>query len=94
LNPFQTHCYAENVVAPGIEPGTCGLAVRNSDHWTTEAVLATDITDYNINASFFPGTFYLNQVPIVKTGHSLIDRGSLVRIVARMTNDISNPKGM
>jgi hypothetical protein len=24
--PFQTHCYSENVVAPGIEPGTSGYA--------------------------------------------------------------------
>jgi hypothetical protein len=36
--PFQTHCYAENLVALGIEPGTSGLAARNSDHVTTEAV--------------------------------------------------------
>jgi hypothetical protein len=38
--PFQTHCYAENLVAPRIEPRTSGLAVRNSDHWTTEAVIS------------------------------------------------------
>jgi hypothetical protein len=36
--PFQTHCCAENLVAPGIEPGASGLAVRKSDHWTAEAV--------------------------------------------------------
>jgi hypothetical protein len=30
--PFQTHCYLENLVAPRIEPGTSGLAARNSDH--------------------------------------------------------------
>jgi hypothetical protein len=30
--PFQTHCYSENLVAPGIEPGTSGLAARNSDY--------------------------------------------------------------
>jgi hypothetical protein len=30
--PFQTHCYAENLVASAIEPRTFGLAVRNSDH--------------------------------------------------------------
>jgi hypothetical protein len=35
--PFQTHRYAENLVAPGIEPGNSGLAARNSDHWTAEA---------------------------------------------------------
>jgi hypothetical protein len=29
---FQTHCYSENFVAPGIEPRTSGLAARNSDH--------------------------------------------------------------
>jgi hypothetical protein len=26
--PFQTHCYSENLVVPGIEPGTSGLADR------------------------------------------------------------------
>jgi hypothetical protein len=29
--PFQTHCYSENLVTPGIEPGTFVLAARNSD---------------------------------------------------------------
>jgi hypothetical protein len=28
--PFQTHWYAENLVTPGIEPGTYELAARNS----------------------------------------------------------------
>jgi hypothetical protein len=36
--PFQTYCYAENLVAPGIEHRSSELAVKNSDHWTTEAV--------------------------------------------------------
>jgi hypothetical protein len=36
--PFQTHCYSENLIAPEIELGTSGLAARNSDYWTTEAV--------------------------------------------------------
>jgi hypothetical protein len=30
--PFQTHCNSENLVAPVIEPGTSGVAARNSDH--------------------------------------------------------------
>jgi hypothetical protein len=30
--PFQTHCYPENLVAPGIEPGTSGLTAMNSVH--------------------------------------------------------------
>jgi hypothetical protein len=30
--PFQTH-YSENLVAPGIEPGTSGSVVRNADSW-------------------------------------------------------------
>jgi hypothetical protein len=30
--PFQTHCYSENLVVPGIEPETSGFAVRESDH--------------------------------------------------------------
>jgi hypothetical protein len=36
--PFQTHCYLKNLVALGIEPGTSGLAARNSYHYITEAV--------------------------------------------------------
>jgi hypothetical protein len=36
--PFQNHCYSEKLVVPGIEPGTSGLAAKNSDHWKTEAV--------------------------------------------------------
>jgi hypothetical protein len=27
--PFQTHCYSENLVAPGIELGTSGFAAKN-----------------------------------------------------------------
>jgi hypothetical protein len=27
--PFQTHCYSENLVAPGIGPGTLGLSQIN-----------------------------------------------------------------
>jgi hypothetical protein len=29
LTPFQTHCHTENMI-PGIDPGTSGLAVRNT----------------------------------------------------------------
>jgi hypothetical protein len=29
--PFQTHCYSENLVAPGIEPEASALAVKNSE---------------------------------------------------------------
>jgi hypothetical protein len=36
--PSQTHCYEENLAASGNEPGTSGLAGRNCDHLTTEAV--------------------------------------------------------
>jgi hypothetical protein len=28
--PFQTHCYSQNLAAPGIEPRTYGTAARNS----------------------------------------------------------------
>jgi hypothetical protein len=27
--PFQTHCYSENVVAPGIEPESSGKMLHN-----------------------------------------------------------------
>jgi hypothetical protein len=29
---FQIHCYSENLAVPGIEPGTSGLAAKNSDY--------------------------------------------------------------
>jgi hypothetical protein len=35
---FQTHCYSENLLATGIEPGTSLLTASNSDHYTSEAV--------------------------------------------------------
>jgi hypothetical protein len=31
--------FSENVVAPGIKPGTSGSLARNSDHQTKEAVI-------------------------------------------------------
>jgi hypothetical protein len=31
-NPFQTHYFSENLVAPGIETGSSGSVPRNSDH--------------------------------------------------------------
>nr|CAD7610420.1 unnamed protein product [Timema genevievae] len=33
-----THCFTENLEAPGIEPGITGSVARNSDHLTTEVV--------------------------------------------------------
>jgi hypothetical protein len=30
--PFQTHYFSENLIAPGIEPGSSGSVARNSDH--------------------------------------------------------------
>jgi hypothetical protein len=30
--PFQTYCYSEYLVAPGIEPGTSGSAARKTDY--------------------------------------------------------------
>jgi hypothetical protein len=30
--PLQTHSHTENLVAPGIEPGTSGSAARKCDH--------------------------------------------------------------
>jgi hypothetical protein len=29
--PFETHCYSENMAAPGIDPATFGSAARKSD---------------------------------------------------------------
>jgi hypothetical protein len=41
--PFQTHCYSENLEAPGIESGTSGLAARNSDYYTTRLTTVRDL---------------------------------------------------
>jgi hypothetical protein len=30
--PFQTHYFSQNLVEPGIEPGTSGSVAWNSDH--------------------------------------------------------------
>jgi hypothetical protein len=38
VDPFQTHYFSENLIAPGIEPGSQGYVARNSDHLTREAV--------------------------------------------------------
>jgi hypothetical protein len=43
---FQTHCYSENLVAPGIEHGTSGSAVRNSDQYTIDELAEINITRY------------------------------------------------
>jgi hypothetical protein len=43
--PFQTHYFSENLIALGIEPGTSGSVVRNSDHKTTETVRKPLIRD-------------------------------------------------
>jgi putative aminopeptidase FrvX len=48
--PFQTHYYSENLVAPGIEPGTSVSLARNSDHQTTEAV-TDNLTDTKIKCN-------------------------------------------
>jgi hypothetical protein len=46
--PFQTHCYSENLAAPGIELATSGYEVRNSDHKITEAVASYVIHELEI----------------------------------------------
>jgi hypothetical protein len=38
--PFQTNYFSENLVAPGIEPGTSESVATSSDHQTIEAVVA------------------------------------------------------
>jgi hypothetical protein len=37
--PFQTHCYSENLVVLGIEPGTSGLAARTKVQATSNVML-------------------------------------------------------
>jgi hypothetical protein len=37
----MTHNFSENLVVPGIEPGTSGSVARNSDHKTPEAVITS-----------------------------------------------------
>jgi hypothetical protein len=40
-SPFHTHYFSENLVAPGIEPGTSGSVARNSDHFSTNSVCSS-----------------------------------------------------
>jgi hypothetical protein len=35
---FQTHCYSENLLVPGIESETSGSAAMNSYHYIREAI--------------------------------------------------------
>jgi hypothetical protein len=44
--PFRTQFYSENLSAPGTEAGTCGSAVRNSDHQSTGAVYHEETSKY------------------------------------------------
>jgi hypothetical protein len=46
----KTHYFSENLVAPGIEPGTSGSIARNSDHYITEVVLYILETYHKISA--------------------------------------------
>jgi hypothetical protein len=46
--PFQTHYLSENLVAPGIEPGTSGYVARNSENYATKAVLIIIIIMYSV----------------------------------------------
>jgi hypothetical protein len=50
--PFQTHYFSENLVAPGIEPGTSGCVARNSDHQTTEAAYSREESYYEFIAHY------------------------------------------
>jgi hypothetical protein len=76
--PFQTHYFKENVVAPGIEPGTSGSVARNSDHQTTEAVDAFYYYNYMEEtalhrgtacvyiATKFPGDYFQGLTPSIR----------------------------
>jgi hypothetical protein len=44
--PFQTHYFSENLVVPGIKPGASRFVGRNSEHWTSKAVLNKIISFY------------------------------------------------
>jgi hypothetical protein len=39
VDPVPDPYFSENLVRPVIEPGIYGSVARNSDHYTTEAVL-------------------------------------------------------
>nr|CAD7456085.1 unnamed protein product [Timema tahoe] len=50
LTPFQTHCYTENLVAPGNKPGTSGFVTRNSDYKPQrgiQSVITNNDIEYN-----------------------------------------------
>jgi hypothetical protein len=58
--PFQTHCYSGNLVAPGIELGTSGLAARNSDHQFKITVSILEIWENYLVPVIYPSPEILN----------------------------------
>jgi hypothetical protein len=54
VDPVPDPVILENLVAPEIEPGTSGLAARNSDHWTTEAVIGDSVCAKSTGCSALP----------------------------------------
>jgi hypothetical protein len=58
VDPVPDQLYSENLVAPGIEPGTSRLAARNCDYFTTEAVRRVHTADFIRHPKFlFEATF-------------------------------------
>jgi hypothetical protein len=70
--PFQTHYFSENLVAPGIEPGTSGSVARNSDHLTTEVVhVHTIFLIYNSTLIFVDHLVYMPFWTLIHLSHFL-----------------------
>jgi hypothetical protein len=78
-----------NLVAPGIESGTSGLAARNCDHQTTEAAILRTFIDLktesrNCNSEWAPGlTQPLTELDTrdkIEGGFCGAERGRYVRL--------------
>jgi hypothetical protein len=48
VDPVPDRYFSENLVALGIKPGTSGYVARNSDHYTTDAVLSNHNTQWKL----------------------------------------------
>jgi hypothetical protein len=75
---LQNHCYSENLVAPGIEPGTSWLAVRNSHHQTTRP---TCVRRLLVTASVVPSSPIL--VTLMEEALSSSETSVLTRVTWR-----------
>jgi hypothetical protein len=73
---FQTHCFSESLVVPGMEPGTSESVARNSNHLATESfwVIQRQTLDCDRERSLVQGLVLLARVGHMADGHALLQK--------------------